>query len=334
MKKRFLTFLLAAVLLAGCSPKKQVYTVTWLDAFDTVVTLRGYAPSEKAFTAEAEKAHEKLLHYHRLFDVYNVYEGTPNLCTVNQQAGKTPVQVDSDIIALLKDCRAYYDLTNGRVNAAMGAVLYAWHLTRDAGISDPDHAVLPDRETLEEAAQHCSWDTVILDEQAGTVYLSDARQRLDVGAIAKGWSGQRIAAELPEGYMLNLGGNVCARGSKPDGAPWVIGIQDPDSADYLRTVAIYNGSAVTSGDYQRYYTVDGQRYHHIIDPDTLMPSRYFRSVSILHPDSGLSDCLSTALFLMPLEEGRALAQSQGAEAMWIDYDGVITATAGFPEAAP
>lgn len=333
MKKRMLILLLAAVLLSGCSRQKQVYTVTWLDAFDTVVTLRGYDVSEKAFTEQADQVHEKLLHYHALFDVYTPRD-IPNLYTVNAQAGIAPVPVEPEILALLHDCADYYDLSHGRVNAAMGAVLELWHQARTDGLEDPAHAVLPDGEALEAAASHCSWDTVILDDGNQTVFLSDSLQRLDVGAIAKGWSGQRIAESLPEGYMLNLGGNICARGSKPDGSPWVIGVQDPDSSDYFCTVDVYDGSAVTSGDYQRFYEVDGQRYHHIIDPDTRMPSAYFRSVTILHPDSGLADCLSTALFLMPLEEGRALAEATGAEAMWIDAAGNITATDGFPAKLP
>ena len=153
-----------------------------------------------------------------------------------------------------------------------------------------------------------------------------------MGAVAKGWTAQQVSRLLPEGYLLNLGGNVCALGSKPDGSKWIIGVQSPENPDsYLCTVGLQSTSLVTSGDYQRYYTVDGQRYHHIIDPDTLMPSESWRSVSILCPDSGLADCLSTALFLMPLEEGRELAMQCGAEVMWVDTQNRIFQTDGFRE---
>ena len=97
-------------------------------------------------------------------------------------------------------------------------------------------------------------------------------------------------------------------------------------------VSLAGQSLVTSGDYQRSYTVDGKNYHHIIDPETLMPSTYWRSVSILCDDSGLADCLSTALFLLPLEEGRALAEQYGAEVMWVDESMTITQTPGFTAA--
>jgi thiamine biosynthesis lipoprotein len=91
------------------------------------------------------------------------------------------------------------------------------------------------------------------------------------------------------------------------------------------------GSVVTSGDYQRAYQVEGKVYHHIIDPDTLYPSEYWRSVTVVCPDSGLADALSTALFLLPLEEGRELAQRYGADAMWVDARGDHHYTPGFEE---
>ena len=109
-----------------------------------------------------------------------------------------------------------------------------------------------------------------------------------------------------------------------------MGVTDPEGgSNYLHTLNVTGGSVVTSGDYQRYYIVDGEIYHHIIDPDTLYPSEYWTSVTILCDDSGLADALSTALFLLPLEEGLALAESCGAEAMWVDRDGNFYYSDGF-----
>ena len=112
----------------------------------------------------------------------------------------------------------------------------------------------------------------------------------------------------------------------------MVGIQSPDGDEaYLHTLNITNGSVVTSGDYQRYYLVDGVRYHHIIDPDTRMPARYWRAVTIICPDSGLADCLSTALFLMDQEQGQALLDQTGALALWVGLDGTITYSPGFQD---
>ena len=338
--KRFLClFLLLSLFLTGCAstaekvPEKKQYTASFLDVFDTVTTMAGKAENEEVFHTITQKIHEELVQYHQLFDIYNDYEGINNLKTINDNAGIAPVEVDSRIIALLKDCKTYYDLTRGMVNPAMGSVLQLWHVARNDGINDPANAYLPKAEKLEAAAQHMDFSAVVIDETASTVYISDPEVQLDVGAVAKGWSAQRVAEHAPAGLLMSVGGNVCATGPKDEnGTPWVVGIQDPNGGDqYLHTLYLTKGSLVTSGDYQRAYVVDGELYHHIIDPNTLYPSTLWRSVTILCDDSGLADALSTALFLLPLEEGQALLEATGAYAMWVDRKGEIFYSPGFQD---
>ena len=333
--RRILAILLACLFLSGCAgqkpPEQTQYTATFLTLFDTVTSIVGKAESQEAFQKTAQEIHDALLVYHQLFDIYKEYEGLNNLKTVNDRAGLEPVNVDERIVALLKDCKAYYALTNGRVNTAMGSVLYLWHEARNDGIDDPANAYLPDQAALEQACLHTSLDAVIIDEEASTVYISDPDVRLDVGAVAKGWSVQRVCENAPAGLLVSVGGNVCATGPKDDtGTPWVVGVQNPDGGEnYLHTLYLTEGSVVTSGDYQRAFMVDGKVYHHIIDPDTLYPSEFWRSVTIVCDDSGLADALSTALFLLPLEEGKALLAQCSAEAMWVNREGKIFYSEGF-----
>ena len=337
--KRFLCgLLLISLLLSGCTagqkePEKKQYNASFLTLFDTVTSVVGKAETEDAFRETSQAIHDELLQYHQLFDIYNDYEGVNNLKTVNDNAGIAPVVVDSRIIALLKDCKSYYELTGGMVNPAMGSVLQLWHVARNDGINDPANAYLPQQEKLTEAAQHMNFDAVVIDEAASTVYISDENVRLDVGAVAKGWSVQRVAEHAPSGLLISVGGNVCATGPKdPTGTPWVVGVQDPDGGDnYLHTLYLTKGSMVTSGDYQRAYMVDGEFYHHIIDPDTLYPGKLWRAVTVVCPDSGLADALSTALFLLPMEEGQALLDKCGSEAMWVDANGEIFYSNGFKD---
>jgi len=337
--KRILSLVLAIFLLTGCavsmpaSDTKQQYTATFLTLFDTVTTIIGRDESEDAFKEKAQAIHDDLLYYHERFDIYHDYEGLNNIKTINDNAGIAPVKVDKAVIDLLLDCREAYELTVGRVNVMMGSVLYLWHEARNDGINDPQRAKLPDLEALRAASEHCAFDLLVIDEEAMTVFITDPDARLDVGAIAKGWATQRAAENAPDGMLISVGGNVCATGPKlSDGTPWVIGIQDPDASDKnLHTVFVTKNSVVTSGDYQRTYWVEGKPYHHIIDPDTLMPSTYWRSISVVCQDSGLADALSTALFLMDREEGEALALSCGAEALWVAADGTESMTAGFRE---
>lgn len=329
MKKCCILLLILCFLLGGCAPAAQKqYNAVYLDLFDTVTTIIGSGDSEEQFRQEAQKIYEQFLVYHRLFDIYSDYEGINNLKTVNDQAGIAPVKVDSAIIELLLDCKAYYELTDGKVNAAMGSVLKLWHEARNHGMENPDDAKLPDADALAQAAEHISFKSIVIDEKASTVYISDPEASLDVGAIAKGWAAQRVAENAPKGMLISVGGNVCATGAKADGSAWVVGVQNPDGGEYLRKIPITGGSVVTSGDYQRTYTVDGKQYHHIIDPTTGMPSTYWRSVTVVCADSALADALSTALFVLPLEEGKALAEECGAEVLWLDADGIVYTTEG------
>ena len=335
MKRFCLLFLALSLILCGCAQErpleKKQYDATFLSLFDTVTTIVGQAESKESFAAQAQKIHDELLFYHELFDIYNNYPGVNNLKTVNDNAGLVPVTVDPILLELLTDCKTYYDLTGGMVNVAMGSVLQLWHEARNAGINDPANAKLPDQVELMAAAEHINLDALVIDKEASTVYISDPLVRLDVGAVGKGWAVQKVAQNAPEGLLISVGGNVCATGPKnAEGTPWVIGIQDPKTPGAnLHTIYVRQESVVTSGDYQRTYQVAGRQYHHIIDPQTQMPATHWCSVSIVCADSGLADALSTALFLLPLEQGKALAEKCGVEAFWVNAAGEEFMTSGF-----
>jgi thiamine biosynthesis lipoprotein len=273
--------------------------------------------------------YDNLKEYHELYDIYNDYEGINNIKTINDNAGKAPVKVDQRIIDLLKFSKEAYDLSGGEVNVAFGSVLAVWHEYREAGIDDPDLAKVPPMELLQEKAKHTDINKMIIDEKNSTVYLEDSEMRLDVGAIAKGYATEQVAQIMIEkGYtdgLFSVGGNVRAIGSRGKNDPWNVGIQNPDKESeesYLHVMNLDNLSLVSSGDYERYYMVDGKRYHHIIDPKTLMPADYFRAVSIITEDSGLADALSTTIFNMPYEDGLKLIESlPNTEALWVMKDG-------------
>lgn len=328
----FIAVLLTAVF---CNRRKEPelmrYTASFLDVFDTKTDVIGYGGSEEEFTEKAGLLKKKLEYYHSLYDIYNDYEGMNNIKTINDNAGIAPVKVSGDIIDLLLFSKEMYEKTDGQINIAMGSVLRIWHDYRDAGIHDAENARLPSAEELQEASAHTDVNQIMIDEKDSTVYLADEHMSLDVGSIGKGYAVQRTAEYAKEigmeQVLLSVGGNVCAVGKKLDGSDWRIGIQNPDlSSDeaYVRKVDVSDVCVVTSGDYQRYYVVDGVKYCHIIDGDTLMPADYFSSVSIVAKDSGMADALSTAVFNMPYEEGLAFVNRlDDVEAMWIFKDGSV-----------
>ncbi len=345
MKKRLLAgllvfgMLLTLISLTACEKKPSKYTTYSFDYFDTVTTIVGYAKSQEEFDRVSGEILRQLEEYHKLFTIYHRFDGMENLCTINElkDGAHRTVTVDRRIIDMLLYAKQMYAKTNGLVNIAMGSVLSIWHDYREEGMDEPWNAKLPPMDKLTEAAGHTDIDQLVIDEQNNTVTLTDPAMTLDVGAIAKGYAVEMVARSLEEqgmtGYVINVGGNVRTVGTKGDGDAWTAGIENPaeDEGDpYLAYLSLAGESLVTSGSYQRYYVVDGKRYHHIIDPATLMPSEGFLSVSIVCQSSADGDALSTALFCMTQEQGRALIESlPDTEAMWVLQDGTRITSSGF-----
>lgn len=329
-------FIFVTSVACGTTQENELkrYQATFLELFDTVTTIVGYADSQEEFQEIVENFKSQLEEYHQLFDIYNEYEGMNNLKTINDHAGQEAVPVDEKLIDLLLFCREMYENTDGKVNVAMGSVLSLWHDARAIALEDPSKASIPDMEALEEAAKHMDFSEIIIDTQANTIQIPDPQMRLDVGAIAKGYATQQVCKQMPAGLLVSVGGNVKATGAKPvDASAWTVGIQDPDgsSNEYIERVSIEDLSVVSSGDYQRYFTVNGIRYHHIIDPQTLYPATSWRAITILCEDSGIADGLSTALFLMNQEDGERLLKLYNAKALWIDENKAIQYSEGFSD---
>ena len=308
--------------------------------FNTVSTLSSYGDiTAEQFDGYVKTVDEMLGYYHKLFDIYYEYSGINNIMTVNKNAGKAPVSVDEELIVFLEYCKEMYTLTKGKTNVMFGSVLKIWHNARElANEADGylEESLLPAQEKLTEAAKHTSIDLLVINKEEKTVYIADPLASLDVGAIAKGYAATKIAQKLKSqganSMALNAGGNIVTIGLKPNGEEWITGITNPDKTtvnSLICKVKIGETSLVTSGDYERYFVSGNKAYHHIIDPQTLMPADYFASVSIFTPNSGLADALSTALFCMSYEEGLALVNSiGGVQVLWIYKDGSLKMTNG------
>ena len=327
LKKVFLIIICAALITApACSSAHslQKYSVTYTDVFDTVTEFTAYCSDKEKFDITAKELHTELLRLHKLYDIYNEYDGIVNLAYMNRVCGQQPVEAGIEILSLLENGLGWCRLTNGRMNIFSGAVLSLWHKYRSEGKG------IPTDSELKEASKHISYESVIIED--GTVYFTDKELKIDAGALAKGQVYIYIRPLLRDSgitdYILNLGGNVTVSGKKPDGL-WKVGVQDPDGDGLYTKVSVSDISVVTSGDYQRYYEYDGKKYHHIIDLNTLYPASEYRSVTVICRYSWDADALSTALFLMSTEEGEALLRQYNAEALWIKADGTVKRSAGF-----
>ncbi|MBP0962918.1 MAG: FAD:protein FMN transferase [Oscillospiraceae bacterium] len=337
--KRLTAFYLIFVLLvgcfSGCGAQMQKFQYQFFDTFDTIVQIVGYTSTQQEFDAFAQMAHKRFAELHNLFDKFDDHGQNDGIAAVNANAGIAPVRVDPQVMELVLFALEWQQKTTGAVDITMGAVISVWqdYIAR-YGMADAD-ARIPSQTELEQAKKLCGLHLLEVDEQAGTIYLKEKGASLDVGAVAKGYATEIGATELQKAgwksFSISSGGNVRVCGKPQNGSShWNIGIQDPASgavlagqSNLLDVVQLVDGSAVTSGDYQRFYMVDGRRMHHIIDPATLMPADHYRSVTVVTPHSGQADLFSTALFVMDPQTGKDFAQQHNLGVMWVMQDGSV-----------
>lgn len=317
---------------------KEKFEVTFYDFFDTVTTFTAYTENEEEFNKYKQLVEDKMEYYHKLFNSYNEYKDVNNFYTINQMAGKKPVKVEQPVIDLVKIGQEWYDETDGKIDIAAGSLLKIWTDFRNNANADPDNAKLPSKSELEEASKHMNMDAIEVNEDDSTVYINDKDVQIDVGAIGKGYATELIKRELIraglENGILSVGGDVAIIGDNPvkENRNYAIAVLSPDTKidnSYASIVYVTNTSVVTSGDYQRYFEIDGRKYHHIIDVETLEPSTKYKSITVVLDDIGEADAISTALFVMDIDEGKEFAEKHGAEVFWIDAAGNEYKTDGY-----
>lgn len=361
LKKLVLSLLSLSMMMimTGCSKKYELMSHYITGPFDTITTYMSYVSSEDEFNEQCDYIEEQLNYYDQLFDKYNTYNGMNNLKTINDNAGKKAIEVDQPLIDLLNLSIERNRKISSKVNIAFGSVINIWHDYREEAESHDGVGTVPSDEELENANQHTSIDSIEIDEKKKTVYINDALASIDVGATAKGYAIELIKDGLIEmgvdNFLLSGGGNVASHGQRKiqkEGEFYLddcadkfcVGIESPQDGNYAASaddpdseneavLVVQGESIVTSGDYQRFYQdVNGVRYHHLIDPETLYPAVHFRSVSIITEDSGLADFLSSAVFLMEYEEGLKLVNSlDGVEAIWLLENGKIRMSDGLKD---
>ncbi len=356
MKKKLLYFIIFSMfLLVGCNEKESrvydKYTYNFFGTFDTVVQTVMYAENQEKADEYNKYIEKRFNDFHKEFDKYNTYDNLNNLKTINDNAGIEPVKVSDGLFYLVQNSLDYSNKYSKKTDISFGAVLNVWSKYRDINEElDPseehkEEDLLPNLEELENANEFTGSEHIVLDENNKTVYIDNKDTQIDLGATAKGYAVEIICNEAKDlgldSLLISAGGNVKAVGHPLDGVrgAWGVGVINPDmiypegdNPNIVDTFFVKDFSVVTSGDYQRFFHVGDKSYHHLIDPDTLYPGDYFKSVTIFHEDSGLADFLSTAVFLMPYEDGLKLVESlEGTECMWIDKESKIYVTEGLKD---
>jgi len=322
--------------LTGCQAGPKTAQTT-IFAMDTVMDLQIYGSSEPACRATLDRCVEEIYALDRQLSA----EDPDSFIYALDHAGGEWVEVpDPSILALFMDTLALCGKTGGALDVTAYPATLAW------GFTTGGYRV-PDASELEELAGRIDYSAVGTSNwegpsRRGGVCLPEG-MALDLGAVAKGYAADRLRALLEDsgcdGALLDLGqSTILAVGGRPDGSPWRIGILDPAGESYLGVLELTDAAMGTSGGYQRYFEEDGVTYWHILDPETAAPARSgLASVTVVGPDGFLCDGLSTALFVMGLEEGAEFWRNRAAnglvfDAVFISDNGSIAVTAGLEDA--
>ncbi len=313
-----IVFLLAA---AGCGgqavPLSRTEFVLW-----TTCTVTLYDHTEQA-TLDAVFAR-----LHEIHDRLSVNVPASELDAVSAAAGRSAVHVTDDAFLLIKEELRYSAYSDGLFDPTVGPLMKAWKMNTDQG-----H--IPAPADITRALRLVNWHDVVMDDSAKTIYLKRPGMSLDAGGILKGYAADETARILSsrgvKSAMIDLGGDIMAMGSKLDGSPWRIGIQDPDSPRGVSfgTVEVMNKSVVTSGVYEHFFIQNGKRYHHIMDTRTGYPvENGLVAVTVVAPTSILADGWDTTLLCMGPARGLAIAKSMGLDAILVSGDHKLYATDG------
>ncbi|MBQ7624957.1 MAG: FAD:protein FMN transferase [Clostridia bacterium] len=320
--KRLLIILFCVFLCAapsGCAGKGQ-YTDYEYECFDTVTSFTAYGVGREDFDRFKDYAFSELKRYDALFDIFEKHDGVYGLYDLNRDEKRTEgVEVPSEIYDLLEECVNAYDLTDGRVDCTLGTVLSKWRDARET-------LTLPDMEELKRLNEYNGIDNLILSD--GKVRFANDVMQLDVGAVAKGYACEKIAEGLKsldcKAFILSAGGNVVTCGEKD----YKIGVRGSDGVSVSVVLLTHNEAVVTSGGYYRAAEIDGKVYHHIIDPQTLMPAEKVKSATVVSPSSALADALSTYLFQLEADEAFKAAEKLGVQCVIEDASGNILCSPG------
>ncbi len=313
----------AALGLMGCGVSPHVVKRSQMH-MGTLVFLTAVAQDERVAHDAVRRGFAEI---HRLEAILSTWIPDSELSRVNAAAGQQPIRVSAETIEVLEQAVAMAQMTDGGFNVVIGPAVEAWNIGREGHIPTPNelNAVRP---LLDLSHLH-------IDRDAATVSLAYAGMRVDVGGIAKGYAADLAALVMREAGasagVVAISGDIKTFGRRPDGQRFVFGIQHPrhETGMTIGQLALEDAAVSTAGDYQRYFMKDGIRYHHILDPQTLQPSRLVQSVTIVAGTGVLADGLDTGIFVMGREKGMALIERlPGVEGVIVGADGNVSVSSG------
>ena len=293
---------------------------------DTLVTITVVSRS----SSDADEVIDKGFHeIERLEKAANFYSPDSEISQINTHAGISAIKVSSDILELLTKARYVSEKTDGAFDLTIGPVISLYDFHKQIA---PDNAAIIKNLTL------VNFRDIVINRDQSTVFLRRKGMLIDSGGIMKGYAASK-AAEVLKKHGVNSGivavaGDISTFGLKPDGSPWRVGIRDPRARgkdEVMAALQLRDMSISTSGDYERFFIMNGRRFHHLISPKTGYPSGECRSVSIIATDGAFADAFATGIFMLGPETGVKILEEIGLEGIIIDRKGSLHTTPGIRE---
>lgn len=323
-KMKWVLPVIFCLVLCGCNVQEVDRTDTGMG---TVLHLRLYGQGD------CGQISEEILEQIRRMETEEISWRYETSVIGQLNAGRTVTGISKELYDALVICKTLAADSQGAFDITVGALSRLWNIDAYSGEDNIEY-LLPTNAQLSEAMKTCGYQNLFLED--GSTRLEEGSQ-MDLGAIGKGMALDGIRSFLEKqgnavsGGVISLGGSILTWGTKQGELPWQIGIVDPsDTTSYVGTLSLSGVWCVsTSGDYERYVEVDGVRYHHILDPRTGYPADSgVRSVTVLSKSGLLSDALSTACFVLGIEDGMELAKRYHAEILFVDSDGELVLSEG------
>lgn len=279
-----------------------------LHQVDTVLLLMGSRFEIAAIHQHKKNAKDALVaaikEIDRIENLISTWKPSSQTSAINKAAGIQPVKVDREVFNLVSRAKKVSELTGGAFDISFGPLGDAWNIAGKMGR-------IPDTSAIDAALPLVNYQNIVLNREQQSVFLAKKGMKIGFGALGKGYSANRakkimVAAGIKSG-LVNAGGDLTAWGNQPNGAPWKIGIADPEKKTrYAAWLEVNEACVATSGNYEKFFEVNGVKYSHIINPQTGYPAQGIKSVTILCPDAELADALATSVFVLGVEKGLEL----------------------------
>lgn len=319
-----ITFLLCFVFAYSCSTNKLSMYKKSKTLMDTFVTITVVSDSEDKAETAIDNAFSTIEQFGKLI---NFFSDESEVSLINKNAGIREVKVSPETLNVIEKAIYVSEKSGGAFDPTIGPIMKLWDFYKK---------VKPSEIEIKKKLPLVNYKNVIIDRDKSTVFLKKKGMLLDLGGIAKGYAADLAVATLKQNDIQSglvvIAGDIRGFGLKPDGKPWNIGIKNPrqknESDEIIAKIRLSDKAISTSGDYERYFLINGQRFHHLLDPKTGYPANLCRSVSIISDKGAFSDAFSTAVFIIGHEKGLNLVQETGMDAIIIYNNGIIHTTPG------